>query len=299
MSHIDLHTHTLASDGALSPQQLVAAAGACGLRVLAVTDHDTVAGVQPAIDAAIGTTLCVLPGVELSALHGTQSVHLLGYGIDYTSPFLVKKLRALSTGREERAHLIVELLEEMGAPIPWERVAALGKDTIARPHIAQVLVEQGHAKDVADAFNRFLGDGCPAYLPSSRMSLKEAVDLVRQGGGEVGLAHPLGTHPALDFDAVLPAVLAAGVTGIEVYHTEHTPQATLRLRQLAADKHLWWSGGSDFHGPSKPAAVLGGVDLPENVLEQGPFVGLVPPLWLKAADVQPSTAALKTALLRR
>jgi predicted metal-dependent phosphoesterase TrpH len=270
-ARIDLHTHTTASDGAMRPEDVVRAALERGLRVLAVTDHDTVAGVQPAMDAAAGTALRVLPGVELSALHGKQSVHLLSYGFDHTSPFVVKKLRALSLGREDRARAIVEMLADMGAPIPWERVAELGKDTIARPHIARTLVEQGHAADISDAFARFIGEGCPAYLPSGRMSLVEAVDLMRQAGGEVAVAHPLGTHPALDFDAVLPDALAAGITGIEVYHSEHTPEATARLRRLAAEHGLWWCGGSDFHGPSKPAAVLGGVDVPEEVLAQGPF----------------------------
>ena len=270
-NHIDLHTHTAASDGTLSPSDLVRAALDCGLDVLAITDHDTMAGVQQAIETAEGTVLRVLPGVELSALQGDQCVHLLVYGIDHTSPFLVKKLRALSLGREDRARTIVELLEDMGAPIPWDRVEALGKDTIARPHIARVLVEEGHAVDIADAFARYIGEGCPAYLPSGRMSLKEAVDLVRHGGGEVALAHPLGTHPALDFAAVLPAALAAGITGIEIYHTEHTPAATARLSRVAAEHNLWWCGGSDFHGPSKPTAVLGGVTVPEEVLEQGPF----------------------------
>lgn len=274
-SHIDLHTHTTASDGALSPRALVCAALDRGLEVIAVTDHDTVAGVQPAIDAAAGSSLRVLPGVELSALHGKESIHLLAYGIDHASPFLVKKLRALSLGREERARAIVEMLEDMGAPIPWERVCELGKDTIARPHIARTLVEQGHATDISDAFARFIGEGCPAYLPSGRMSLAEAVDLARQAGGQVAVAHPLGTHPALDFDAVLPAALGAGISGIEVYHTEHSPEATARLRRLATERRLWWSGGSDFHGPSKPAAILGGMDVPAAVLEQGPFAGVL------------------------
>jgi predicted metal-dependent phosphoesterase TrpH len=280
MGRIDLHIHTQASDGALSPQELVHLACQRGLEIIAVTDHDTVAGIQPAIEAAAGTALQVLAGVELSALCGEQNVHLVAYGIDHRSPYLLKKLQALSMGREGRARTIVELLAEMGAPIPWARVAALGKDTIARPHIARVLIEEGHAVDIPDVFARFIGEGCPAYLPSGRMSLKEAVDLVREAGGDVGLAHPLGTDPALDFDAVLPAALAAGVTGIEVYHTEHTLQATARLRRAAADAHLWWSGGSDFHGPSKPAAMLGGVDVPKSVMEQGPFASLTPALVL-------------------
>jgi 3',5'-nucleoside bisphosphate phosphatase len=271
-NRIDLHTHTVASDGALSPADLVRAALDRGIEVLAVTDHDTVAGVQPAVEAAAGTALRVLPGVELSALHGKQSVHLLAYGIDHASPFVVKKLRALSLGREDRAHAIVEMLGDMGAPIPWERVVALGKDTIARPHIAHVLVEKGYATDISDAFARYIGEGCPAYLPSGRMNLETAVDLVRQAGGQVAIAHPLGTHPALDFDAVLPAALEAGITGIEVYHSEHSPEATARLRRLAAELKLWWCGGSDFHGPNKPDSLLGGVNVPEDVLRQGPFV---------------------------
>jgi predicted metal-dependent phosphoesterase TrpH len=273
LSRIDLHTHTIASDGVLTSRDLVQMALDRGLKVLAVTDHDTVAGVQPAIEAARGTALCVLPGVELSALHGTESVHLLGYGFDHTSPFLVKKLRSLSLGSEERARAIVEMLAEAGVPIPWERVAKIGKDTITRPHIARVLVEEGRAVDISDAFARYIGEGCPAYLPSSRMSLEEAANLVAQAGGQVGIAHPLGTHPALDFEAVLPAALAAGITGVEVYHTEHTVAATERLKRFATARDLWWSGGSDFHGPSRPAAVVGGVYVPDEVLKQGPFAG--------------------------
>ncbi|HWE63343.1 MAG TPA: PHP domain-containing protein [Chloroflexota bacterium] len=268
---VDLHTHTTASDGALAPCDLVEAAQAQGVTVLAVTDHDTLAGVQPAMAAADGSTLRVLAGVEVSALHDGQSIHLLGYGFDPTSSLLITRLRALSQGREERARTIVALLAEAGAPISWERVAAIGKDTIARPHIARVLVEEGYARDIADAFAQFIGDGCPAYLPSGRMSVKDAVTLVRQAGGQVAVAHPLARHPRLDLDLLLPDLLAAGVTGIEVYHSEHDGAATAYLRRLAAEHGLWWSGGSDFHGPTKPHVVLGGVEVPPEVLEQGPF----------------------------
>ena len=267
---VDLHAHTAASDGALSPEELARAACERGIAVLAVTDHDTIAGVLPAM-AAAGDSLRVLPGVELSGLHEGQSVHLLGYGIDPGSRALVSRLRGLSLGREERAQAIVEMLGEMGAPIAWERVVAFGKGAIARPHIARALVEAGHARDVADAFARYIGEGCPAYLPSGRLSVAEAVDVVHQAGGQTAIAHPFGSHPKLDLQALLPALLAAGLTGVEAYHSEHDAGASARARQIAAEHGLWWSGGSDFHGPSKPDVQLGGVDVPPEVLDQGPF----------------------------
>lgn len=267
---VDLHVHTTASDGALSPKELVRAACERGIAVLAVTDHDTIAGVLPAM-AAAGNALRVLPGVELSGLHEGQSIHLLGYGFDPTSRALVTRLRGLSLGREERAQAIVEMLGERGAPIAWERVVAFGKGAIARPHIARALVEAGHARDVADAFSRYIGEDCPAYLPSGCMSVAEAVELVRQAGGQTAVAHPFGAHPSLDLEALLPALLAAGITGVEAYHSEHDARASARARRIAAEHGLWWSGGSDFHGPSKPHVHLGGVDVPPEVLEQGPF----------------------------
>lgn len=268
---IDLHMHTTASDGALSPTQLVEAALERGLDVIAVTDHDTLNGMLPAMQAAAGTGLHVLPGVELSGLYEGRSLHLLGYGFDADSEELAVRLRSLSMGREERARLIVDLLAKMGAPIPWERVKELGRNTIARPHIARVLIEEGHARDVADAFGRFIGDGCPAYLPSARLTVREAITLVREAGGEVALGHPLISGRELDVAALLPVLREAGLTGIEVYHSEHSAEATAYLRALASAEGLWWCGGSDFHGPTKPQAPLGGVVVPVAVLAQGPF----------------------------
>lgn len=283
---IDLHMHTSASDGALTPVQLVEAALERGLDVISVTDHDTLGGMLPAMAAAEGTDLRVLPGVELSGLYEGHSLHLLAYGFDADSEELAVRLRSLSMGREERAKLIVELLAKMGAPISWERIKELGKNTIARPHIARVLIETGHARDVPDAFGRFIGEGCPAYLPSARLTVQEAIALVREAGGEVALGHPLIKGRELDVPAVLPALREVGLTGIEVYHSEHDAAATAYLRELAASESLWWCGGSDFHGPTKPQAPLGGVDVPAEVLEQGPFVKA----W-QAAQAASATAA--------
>jgi 3',5'-nucleoside bisphosphate phosphatase len=255
----------------LTPVELVRAALDAGVEVLAVTDHDTVAGVAPAIEAAVGTGLRVLPGVELSALYRGGGLHLLGYGFDPAASGLDVRLHALTMGREERARAILRLLAELGAPIAWDRVAELARGAVGRPHIARALVAAGYARDVSDAFARFIGEGRPAYLPSGRLSAAEAISLVRDAGGEVALAHPLLPAKPLDLARLLPELRDAGLTGIEVYHSEHDAATTERLRRLADSQGLWWTGGSDFHGPAKPAAQLGAVPVPPDVLDQGPF----------------------------
>lgn len=269
---VDLHTHTTASDGSLAPRELVRVACEAGLTVIAVTDHDTVAGIPPALEAAAGTGLRVLPGLELSATHDGRGVHLLAYGFDLHAPGLVARLSALSGKRAERGRAMIDILAGLGAPLSWERVQEIGRGTIGRPHIARALVEAGHARDIADAFRRFIGEGRPAYLPSSRLTVQEAVEIVRAAGGQVALAHALLPGRPLDVETLAPSLRAAGLSGIEVYHSEHTAEAAVRLRRLAADEELWWCGGSDFHGPDKPRALLGSVAVPPAVLEQGPFL---------------------------
>jgi predicted metal-dependent phosphoesterase TrpH len=241
------------------------------LQVIAVTDHDTIDGLRSAMATASGTRLRVLPGVELSALHEGRSLHLLGYGFDPDAAGLATRLRAFTASREERGRAMLQLLEGLGAPLSWERVRAIAQGAVARPHIARALVEAGHARDVQDAFDRLIGEGSPAYLPSGRLSAAEAIALIHDAGGMVGLAHPVIPGRALDLDALLPGLRAVGLTGLEVYHSEHDAATSARLRHLADEMGLWWSGGSDFHGPTKAHVALGGVDVPPEVLEQGPF----------------------------
>lgn len=273
MGRIDLHAHTTASDGLLSPAALVHMAVERGVDVLAVTDHDTFIGLQEAsrVVQQEGLALRVVSGIELSALYGDHNVHLLGYGLDPTSTKLTAQLRLLTAHREERAKAMLVKLAAMGAPIPWERVKELGGDNVARPHIARVLVERGHARTMNDAFNRFIGDGSPAYLPSSKFTPAAAIALVRDEGGEVALAHPGLLHPDFTLDNVLDDLQQAGLSGLEVYHSTHSAALSSKLRAIAAQRGLWWSGGSDFHGPTKPEALLGAVDVPDAVLRQGPF----------------------------
>jgi predicted metal-dependent phosphoesterase TrpH len=268
---IDLHTHTTASDGTLTPAGLVQAALRDGIDVLAITDHDTVAGIAPALEAADGTSLCVLAGVELAATHGRHGLHLLAYGIDPADRTLTARLHDLASLREERVRDMLELLRGLGVAIQWEQVATLARGTVGRPHVAQALVEAGYARDTNDAFARYIGNGSPAYLPSARLTVAEAVALARDAGGAVALAHPMLSLSRRELVALLPALRHAGLTGLEVYHSEHDAAATRYLRELAAEQRLWWTGGSDFHGGAKPQVRLGGVAVPAEVLAQGPF----------------------------
>lgn len=274
---IDLHTHTTASDGTLAPVELVQAALANGVEVIAVTDHDTVAGLAPALEAATGTGLRVLAGVELSATHQWHGLHLLAYGVDPTDAAFIGRLQELAAMREERGHAMLERLGRIGIDLSWERVAALARGTVGRPHIARALVEAGYARDMGDAFARYIGAGGPAYVPSARLSVAETVAMARDAGGAVALAHPLLSLSRRELAALLPALRAAGLDGLEVYHSEHDVAASRYLRALAAEQGLWWTGGSDFHGGAKPQAPLGGVSVPPEVLDQGPFPRMLAP----------------------
>jgi len=272
---IDLHAHTTASDGTLTPAGLVAAARAAGVQVMAVTDHDTIAGIAPAREATAGGGPRVLAGVELSAVYEWRGLHLLGYGVDPDDATLAARLRALATSREERVRTMLERLRRLGVDVSWERVAALARGTVGRPHVARALVEAGYARDIGDAFARYLGSGGPAYLPSARLTVAEAVLMVRAAGGAVALAHPLVSLSRRELVELLPALRAAGLDGLEVYHSEHDAAASRYLRELAEESSLWWTGGSDFHGPAKQHARLGGVAVPAEVLGQGPFARLL------------------------
>ena len=271
LHHVDLHTHTTASDGVLSPADLVAAAHAFGLTTIAVTDHDTVAGIAAARQAATGTGLRVLPGVELGARHAETSVHLLGYGIDPASPALIQGLADLARQREARARAMLERLAEAGAPLSWEAVRAGSSSTIGRPHIARALVAAGYAADLQDAFAGLLSTRSPAYIPSAHLSVADVVALVSAAGGAVALAHARRPGTRLDLVRELPALRAAGVRGLEVYHSEHDAATSRALAAFADDEGMWWSGGSDFHGPGKPPKGLGSVAVPPEVLDQPIF----------------------------
>jgi predicted metal-dependent phosphoesterase TrpH len=277
---IDLHTHTTASDGMLSADALVAEARAVGVGLLAVADHDTTAAVDAAMAAGRRAGVEVWPAVELSCDVEAGEVHLLGYFVDHRLGWFQDFLARLRDGRQQRAARMVDRLAALGAPIPLARVEALADGgAIGRPHVARALVEAGHVRSVAEAFERFIGRGGPAYVERLKVTPVQAVQVVRAAGGLAVLAHPgWGQH-----DALIPSLLAAGLDGIEVYYPDHTPDQVDHYRALARRYGLLMTGGTDFHGGGLATGVaVGSQYVPEE---------LVPPLREAAARRTPAAQA--------
>lgn len=256
---IDLHCHTTASDGTLSPAALIERAAADGFTHLAITDHDSVAGVKQAAPLAQRLGICLIPGVELSSRLDEQPVDILGYGIDPDAPALVATLEAMVEARNQRMPRMIQRLREAGIEIEMadvERFAEGG--VVGRPHLARALVAKGFATSVADAFDRYLGRSCIAYVPKEALSPARAIEVIRAAGGLAVLAHPcyLRFEPAA-LVKVLDELVAAGLGGIEAYYSQHTAQQVERFERLGRERGLVITGGSDFHGSTKPDIRLG------------------------------------------
>jgi len=253
---VDLHTHTTASDGSLTPDELVAKAASLGIRVLGITDHDTTDGVAAALAAATRWQITVVPGVEISTLAGREELHLLGYFIDPENADLQEALARSRRARRERAKKMVDRLGKLGLPVAWERVLALAGDasSIGRPHVASALLEAGYVGSWDEAFDLWIGRGCPAYVERYKLSPEEAIELVLRSGGLPVLAHPFTYSPhgekrsSLDLQHWLPRLRRAGLAGIEVYYPNYPRRAIRRLLDWAVRFRLLPTGGSDFHG---------------------------------------------------
>jgi predicted metal-dependent phosphoesterase TrpH len=221
-----------------------------------VTDHDTLDGVAEAVAAGRRLGVRVVPGVELSVKAPSGSMHLLGYFREEAPQPLAGRLDELRAARERRAHRIVERLAELGAPVAFEDVAARAGGPIGRPHLAEALVAAGHARDRQDAFDRYLADGGPAWVPHTGLTPVEAVRLVADSGGAAVLAHPASLRMALDaLGAFVQSLAAAGLRGIEVHRPDHTPERRDAYAALARRHGLVPSGGSDFHRPGEGLAL--------------------------------------------
>jgi len=262
---LDLHVHSTASDGSLAPREIVAIAIGQGLSALAITDHDSVEAVRPAQDAAAGSNLMVIPGVELSAVHDGLDVHVLGYFVDITDPAFLQHLRALRAARLRRAEVMVAVLGNAGFHVTLSDVLLLAEGgSVGRSHIARALVQRGHAVSVADAFDRFIGRGRPYYVPKDSTSPADAVGIVLDAGGVPVIAHPGVTG----VEDLIPELAAHGLAGIEAYHAEHTLEQAAQFAAMARDHGLICTGGSDHHGPTSPGAPLGAVDMPSDTLSE-------------------------------
>ncbi len=257
---IDLHTHTTASDGTLSPGALIDLAAAKGLRAVAITDHDTVAGIPAALARGKQQGVIVIPGMELGArLDGPRQMHLLGYYIDYQQPYLLERLAWLKARRRERAEQIVKRLQAVGVRVSAGRVLELaGNGSVGRPHVARALIEAGYVESISEAFERYLSPGAPGFIEKVQFTSHEAIELIGSAGGVAVLAHPatLKLSPQ-GLEACLEELISEGLLGIEVYWSKHHSAETAQYKELAARYRLIVTGGSDFHGENKPTIDLG------------------------------------------
>ncbi|WP_344047454.1 PHP domain-containing protein [Nocardioides panacihumi] len=257
---IDLHTHSRVSDGTDSPEELVRAARAVGLDVVALTDHDTAAGWDEAAATAHEIGIELVRGMEISTLHQGRSVHLLGYLPDPTYEPLDRELRHILDGRGQRLPMMVDRLRGLGIAITVDDVLAVSQDAAAsgRPHVADALVRQGVVADRDEAFDTLLAAGRPAYVGRYAVALDEAIRLVTAAGGVSVIAHVWGRsrseHPD---EAELAALQEVGLTGLEVDHQDHAPERRERLRGIARDLGLVVTGSSDYHGTGKTQHDLG------------------------------------------
>ncbi|MGC8669045.1 MAG: PHP domain-containing protein [Chthonomonadales bacterium] len=263
---IDLHTHTTASDGSLSPRELVALASRCGLTAIGITDHDTLDGLPEAEAAARAAGIELVPGVELSVAYPHGRLHLLGYFIEIGSAILNDRLIRLKENRRKRNRQMVERMQRLGLPITLEELLhEAGGGQIGRPHMASLLVRKGAASSIGDAFDRFLADGRPAHVPKDKIHPPEAVQLIHAAGGLAVVAHPdsLGLDEA-DLLRCLQELKTLGLDGLECYYSRYDARQISRLLQIAGALNLLVTGGSDFHGATKPGILLGHVegDLP-------------------------------------
>ncbi len=250
----DLHVHSTASDGTLAPSRLVELAAAAGLDVLSITDHDTVEGVGPAIEAGERHGVTVVPGVELSSWLDGTDCHILGYFIDHTSSALTERLLELRHDRLERAVQMVESLSEAGYDIGLDDVLQLASGgSVGRAHIARALVESGAVTSVSDAFDRLIGRKGPFYVRKRLSTPADAVRLIKDAGGVAVCAHPA----VGGVERLLPDLIREGLGGIEAFHPEHAEEDRDRLASLARERGLLVTGGTDFHGPGGPGPALG------------------------------------------
>lgn len=264
----DLHLHTTASDGILTPQELVRKAVVLKLDVIAITDHDSVEGVLPAIEAAKSfTQLTVIPGVEINTDVPKGEVHILGYFLDYRNPELNRTLRELRNSRYERGKKMIAKLAELGINVEWRRVEELaGKGSIGRPHIAQAMLEQGYVSSLREAFTKYIGREGPAYVERKKLSPIEAVKVVLDADGLPVLAHPADIEPLEPF---LLQLKKAGIVGIEIYYDGYNSKTIAQLKRFARKLDLIACGGSDFHGLDEYiGADMGSVNVPRESVEQ-------------------------------
>lgn len=258
---IDLHTHSTLSDGSVPPTELVQMAQTKNLRAMALTDHDTVEGLDEAIDeAAKYPGFELIPGIEISAEYSDGTIHMLGYFIDRNDPELLKKLKVLQKAREERNPKIIQKLQALGLEITQEEVDKIaGKGVVGRPHIATALVNRGYVRNVQEAFDKYLKKNGKAYVDKERFSQKDSIEMIHNAGGVAVLAHPKYVHggDTRNVEKLVKQLVDLGLDGMEVFYGTHSAREVRMFQKMAEKYGLVATGGSDYHGKSKPDIDLG------------------------------------------
>jgi predicted metal-dependent phosphoesterase TrpH len=266
-NYIDLHTHSTASDGIYSPTELLHRAKAIGLRVLALTDHDNTGGLDEAAKVAAQLDIDFIPGIEINTDVNGGEVHVLGYFIEYQRPAFQAILTVLRDARERRGQRMVELLNEEGIHVEWERVREIAQGSVGRPHVAKALLEAGYVKTIGEAFDKYIGTGKPAYVPRYKLTPDDAVRLIVSANGLPVIAHPIELPGLTELRNWLPNLRKAGMVGLETYYGPYTAEDEQALQSLAQQYELVATGGTDFHGPGIHPTPLGGRYVPYTAVE--------------------------------
>lgn len=260
MNYIDLHVHSSASDGSLTPEEVVELAKREGLTSFALTDHDTVEGVERALDHAKKIKdIEVIPGTELSCYYNDREIHIVGLFINHKDETFLNELQKLEQARETRNEKMVQNFVDAGIPITLEELKHGNPNSvITRAHFARVLIEKGICKDKNEVFDKYLGIGCPFYLPKPKVTPEHVISLINQAGGIAILAHPYSYKLSkTEIEDMLDDLIPAGLSGMECYYSTYDDGQMQELRNIAHTKNLLISGGSDFHGTVKPDISIG------------------------------------------
>lgn len=266
MKYADLHVHTFYSDSTFSPQQVISCAKEKGLDAIAICDHDTVDGIEPCLEIGEKEGIEIIPGIEMSVEKVDAEIHILGYFIDWKKDWLREKLKEIQDSRVARISVMVGKLNAMGVKVNIEDVfkIAVSKGSVGRLHLAKAMLNSGAISSLREAFDKYIGFSRPCYVPYTKLSPKEVVKFILNAGGVPVIAHP----NLIGNDKYIDEFINYGLRGLEVYHSDHKPHVSKRYEEMAKEKGLLITGGSDCHGLGKSRILMGTVRVPYELVER-------------------------------